>query len=242
MAKIETYARPALLYRYRSLGTRRTPSGTVRADPMMIDRELEAIKRHYVYCPTYPEMNDPMEGIYAATLRVKEKSDYQDFVADVQNEKLSLGIASFSETWDNELMWAHYADGFRGICIAYSVTKLLEGLNDADASLARIVYGDRPYSLNTSGHQNQDRSRAILSTKNLKWSYEREWRLFASERGRAQYLEGTVRHVWLGARMHLSDRREVSARIKKMGVDVRRTFVDGYSVERRPPLKNSSHP
>jgi Protein of unknown function (DUF2971) len=232
MAEIETYAKPSLLYRYRPLGIRKTASGSVRADPAIIDRELGAIEERYVFCPTYPEMNDPMEGIYASTRRVQEKSYYQDFVEDVQNEKLSLGIASFSETWDNELMWAHYADGFRGICVAYIVAKLLEGLADPDASLARVAYGDRPYSLNLSGHRNQERSRAILSTKNLKWSYEREWRLFASTRGKAGRIEGAVRHVWLGARMHSSDRRAVTARLKSAGIEVRRTYVDGYTVER----------
>src|SRR5829696_7874216 len=81
------------------------------------------------------------------------------------------------------------------------------------------------------------RRRAILSTNNLKWSYEREWRLFASKRGKAGHIEGAVRHVWLGARMHSSDRRAVTARLKSAGIEVRRTYVDGYSVERRPPPK-----
>jgi hypothetical protein len=106
MAEIETCAKPSLLYRYRPLGIRKTASGSVRADPAIIDRELGAIEERYVFCPTYPEMNDPMEGICASTRRVQEKSYYQDFVEDVQNEKLSLGIASFSETWDNELVGA----------------------------------------------------------------------------------------------------------------------------------------
>src|SRR5215204_5632724 len=86
MAEIETYAKPSLLYRYRPLGIRKTASGSVRADPAIIDRELGAIEERYVFCPTYPEMKDPMEGIYASTRRVQEKSYYQDFVEDVQNK------------------------------------------------------------------------------------------------------------------------------------------------------------
>src|SRR5215204_4552812 len=60
MAEIETYAKPSLLYRYRPLGIRKTASGSVRADPAIIDRELGAIEERHVFCPTYPEMNDPM--------------------------------------------------------------------------------------------------------------------------------------------------------------------------------------
>ncbi len=237
MAAIEIFATPTTLYRYRPLGIRRGPGGKVRADPAIIDRELDAIEQHYVFCPTYPEMNDPMEGLYASTQRVREKSDYQDFVRDVQMEKLNIGIASFCEVWENELMWAHYADGFRGICVAYSVSKLMNALDDGH-SLARIAYGDRPFSMSLAGRRNQDeRAKAILSTKNLMWTYEREWRLFAPTRGRAEHGPGVVRRVYLGARMDPADKRLITGRLLDMNMEVRRTRVDGYTVERLPPTK-----
>jgi hypothetical protein len=231
MAEIETYAKPMLLYRYRSLRSVRV--GRVwRADRSIVDREVRTIQRNFIFCPRYTDMNDPMEGIYNASQKVRARDDYNRFVRDVHDEKLGLGIASFSETWDNELMWAHYADGFRGICVAYSLLKLLEGLDD-DHALARIVYSDRPYNLNLAGKRNQDiRARAVLSTKNLKWNYEREWRLFASVPGEAFYNNDAVRYVYLGARMAQADRTMIEHRLRAAGVAVRRTRVDGYVVER----------
>ncbi|TAL80571.1 MAG: DUF2971 domain-containing protein [Beijerinckiaceae bacterium] len=237
MAEIETSAKPATLYRYRPLGIRRLPSRKSRAEPAIIDRELDAIEQHYVFCPTYPEMNDPMECLYASMQRVQEKSDYQDFVPDVRDKKLGIGIASFCEAWDNEVMWAHYAGGFRGICVAYSVSKLMDGLDDRH-SLVRIVYGDSPFNMNLAGRR--DRSgcaRAILSAKNLMWTYEREWRLFAPFRGRAQHGPGVVKRVYLGARMDPADRRIITGRLLSIGLEVRRTRVDGDMVERLPPSK-----
>lgn len=233
MAKIKTFAKPTLLYRYRPLGIRKTSSGKVRADPNVIQRELQAIEEHYVFCPTYRELNDPMEGLYASTQRVREKSDYQAFVQEVQNEKLGVGIAAFCETWDNELMWAHYAEGFRGICVAYSLTRLTERLDD-EHSVARIAYGDRPLSINLAGRNHAERAKAILSTKNLMWTYEREWRLFAPTRGEAHHGPGVVKHVYLGARMASEDRKIVTNRLHKVDIEVRRTHVDGYSIERFP--------
>ncbi len=235
MAKIETFAKPLTLYRYRPLGCRQAGSGAVRADPDIIARELDAAKEGYVFCPTYQEMNDPMEGLYAATVSLKQMDDYDEFVQDVKSRKLGLGIACFSESWDNELMWAHYADGFRGICIAYSVPKLLSSLDGPAYSLARIAYGDRPYKINLAGHkQQEERAKAILSTKNLKWSHEREWRLFAPTGGRACHAADVIRRVYLGARMDPCDQSIVTAELKEAGLEVRQTYVNGYSVQNRP--------
>jgi hypothetical protein len=226
-----------MLYRYRPLGIRRLSNRKPRAEPAIIDRELDAIEQHYVFCPTYREMNDPMEGLYASTQCVREKSDYQKFMRDVQDEKLGIGIASFCEIWDNDVMWAHYADGFRGICVAYSVSKLMEGL-DSRHSLARIVYGDPPFNMSLVGRRNRsDRAKAILSAKNLMWTYEREWRLFAPFRGRAQHGPGVVKRVYLGARMDPADRRIITGRLLAIGLEVRRTRVAGYMVARLPPIK-----
>src|SRR5688500_14230662 len=35
------------------------------------------------------------------------------------------GVACFTENPDNLLMWSHYADGGRGICLAFSTTEKL---------------------------------------------------------------------------------------------------------------------
>ena len=53
MATIETYAPPTRLYRYRDL-TNST-----------LERELRALVDGYVFCPSFAEMNDPMEGAHA---------------------------------------------------------------------------------------------------------------------------------------------------------------------------------
>ncbi|WP_223999047.1 DUF2971 domain-containing protein [Aureimonas sp. SA4125] len=194
--------------------------------------EIRAIEEHYVFCPTYPEMNDAMEGLYDAAYGGNERHQYRRFVESVRHQKLSLGIAAFSESWDNELMWAHYADGFRGICIAYDVESLLDGLEDQTATLARMAYGEQPQTVEVSGRDEGEHARAILSTKSLKWVYEREWRLFVTSRGQAGYEPGAVRHVWLGARMQPDIKNRVQSRVELMNIEVHETRVDGYLVRK----------
>jgi hypothetical protein len=231
LATVETYARPTWLYRYRSL-RRPGAEGDEPVDRTRLDRELDAVEQGYIYCATFNDLNDPMEGFYRSNDRVRKSPDYERFVDKVFDEKLGLGIASFSETWNNELMWAHYADGFRGICIAYPVSRLLAGLDDQHA-LSRVAYGDKPHYLNLQRmHDEAERARAILSTKNLKWAYEREWRLFAPQPGRATHGVNAAATVFIGIRMPEEDRRLVRRRLRGTGTRTCRTVADGYAVRR----------
>lgn len=227
MAKIETYARPITIYRYRPLS--RSKAHNPRADEKLIEQEFEPLEQKYIYCSTYRQLNDPMEGFFNASQRVQAREDYNDTVDLIRTQKLGLGIASFSETWDNELMWAHYGGAFAGICIGYSVTKLLDGLPE-DHALARVAYGDRPYYLGLGALRLEHRARAILSTKNLKWSYEREWRLFAPASGAAHHNSAAVTCVYLGPRMSKVDQERIRQRLQPLGIEVRLTTVKGYSI------------
>ena len=239
MANIQTYARPLRLYRYRSLRSR-VVGGERRIDPAALNRELEAIENRYIFCPQFIDMNDPMEGLYRASGRVRGRADYHELQALLFGEKVQTGIASLCESWDNELMWAHYADEFRGICVGYSFDKLLHGLPESCA-LSRIAYGDKPYHLHSAAFRQQDRARAILSTKSLRWSYEREWRLFAEHTGPTHYDSDAVSSVYLGARMADEDRRLVRRRLELIGVAMRDTLIEGFTVKRSARLKSAEN-
>ena len=95
MAEIAHYVEPRRLYRYRSLEH--------------IDRELLAIEEAYLFCSSYRELNDPMEGRYFSTKRLKSSNKYSAIRSEILFNKRQIGICSFSEVYNNELMWAHYA-------------------------------------------------------------------------------------------------------------------------------------
>lgn len=226
MATIEIYSKPTYLYRYRSL---RPEAGPPLRDRMA--EEMDALLRGYVFCSNFQAMNDPMEGMYKSSRRVREEPNYEEVAADILNEKLGAGIASFAETWDHELMWAHYADGFRGICVAYNLTRLLARL-PAVCALSRVRYGEGPHTLNLSGlRDRRARARAVLSTKSVLWSYEREWRMFAGRTGKIKLAPGAVAHVYLGSRIPEADREQVTEVVEGLGIEVRATRINGYAIE-----------
>jgi hypothetical protein len=65
-------------------------------------------------------MNDPMEGFYAPSTRFQNQSDFRNAARRIFDEKQGVGICCLTDTHDNELMWTHYAENYRGICIGVS--------------------------------------------------------------------------------------------------------------------------
>ena len=94
-------------------------------------------------------------------------------------EFCSRGIYSLSEDPTHHLMWSHYADSHRGLCIEYEV-------NPSD----HPFFGPVQY---TSSHEptrfvdvHSDPDSAIRKyyfDKSIPWQYEREWRLLTKQGG-----------------------------------------------------------
>jgi len=215
MATIESYVQPSRLYRYRSLKE--------------FDRELEAIENGYLFCAPYRAMNDPMEGLYSSGRNLKESADYRAVRQSIRDNKSDIGMCSFSEVHNHELMWAHYADQFKGICISYSLSKLLKAL-PKDVNFVRMFYNEtEPTIYQTRGDPNQI-AKMIFSYKNYRWLYEREWRMFAPL-DKVYYRDTTcVTRVYLGSRIKDHHRNQLTSRLKRLKIKTRHMIIDKYSI------------
>lgn len=217
MAELKIYAKPQSLYRYRPLGIHAT-------------RELEAVLMGYIYCPAFSAMNDPMEGTYRLSKRLSLDTGGEKSPARVQDALNKMGIASMSEVSDHEPMWAHYADQFKGMCIRYSLNRLLKGLGP-EIALTRMMYSEREPVLLDDRSNAIDRARLCLSSKTVRWASEREWRLFKVEQGRANYEDlNTVTKIFLGSRVSEADEKAVRDVGKALRVPVVKMMIDAYAI------------
>lgn len=225
---IQSYAVPLSLFRYRSLGA---SSSEGKANRNLLEREIGGLSKGEIFCPRYDELNDPMEGMYRATVLAKNKGNYTKLTNTIFDQKAALGIASLTESWNNDLMWAHYADQFYGICVRYDFKKMLSGLPEG-CSLTRVLYCDKPLLMDSSTLRNPHiSSRAALSAKSLSWAYEREWRLFKDGRGIAQFPPGVATAVYIGARIGADDKAQIREMLSGTSITVYETKVDGYSIK-----------
>lgn len=85
-----------------------------------------------------------------------------------------------STRYDSPLMWSHYADQHRGICVEFDVSKL------PPRALRKGVYGTsreiaassiRSWLREDSAAARNEIERACLFTKSTEWNYEEEYRL-----------------------------------------------------------------
>lgn len=218
------YVTPTQLFRYRSF--RRFDDDTVEVQR----REIAAIKEGYIWAAAYHQMNDPMEGTFFARRQSSGDLYFETILESIREGKQRTGIACFSETPTNELMWAHYADEFRGICIAYDFSDLRESL-EANAAFSRLFYTENPPNLDLGENNLEADVRRVLSSKSQKWGYEREWRMFTTRLGRIYYRNpAAVRTIYFGHRIDANIRRTIESLARREGIHCSEMQLDGYRV------------
>jgi hypothetical protein len=213
---------PPSLYRYRKL--------TTDDD---LENEVTAIKENYLWCSSYRLMNDPMEGLYKSSARLLGSQEYEKTVDHILNSKTQIGICCFTETSESELMWAHYASNYRGICVEYSVEPLIEGL-PAPVHLVRLGYGDAPPRIGIQEVVDiKAAARRILSQKKNNWAYEREWRILGLL-GKVPYSKKeTVSKIYLGANILPSHKQRIVTEFASTTA-ISEMKVTGYEHDWRP--------
>lgn len=121
---------------------------------------------------------------YNATNPLYEMDDPERFLLGqyVQEELLrryGKGVFSMAERANCPLMWSHYSDQHRGLCLGYSVPAA------ATSDIHKISYGgsrlvqasDVAAMLGGDEAARRKVDEAVLLKKAQPWAYEREWRL-----------------------------------------------------------------
>lgn len=131
-----------------------------RAEQMIADIRYNATD------PTF-EIDDPLQFLLG------------QYVEQELLRQYDKGIVSFGERSDCPLMWSHYGDQHRGVCVGYSVPA------DVVSNVQKVNYGGGRLvtaSMVAAMVDEKEEARrvvdeAVLLRKAADWSYEHEWRL-----------------------------------------------------------------
>jgi hypothetical protein len=120
------------------------------------------------------DLNDPFElksvnlcdPVNARAFDGIEQLDFEGYKAALARR---FGVLCFSECKTDVLLWAHYADRHKGICLGFDVS-------GGQAKFGRVQYMKErfPFPKNLD----IEFSWKLLSTKFQAWEYEKEWRAF----------------------------------------------------------------
>ncbi len=129
--------------------------------------------------------------------RESQLNKYRKALSDATK---NLGILCMSKVKNNILMWAHYADGHRGICIELNREVLRRHFY-----LDKVVYRDRYPSFNEFLRLARGNSlHLFLLSKARYWEYEKEWRAIQEIKNHNRQLqlpEGAISGVVLGCQI-----------------------------------------
>lgn len=146
----------------------------------------------------------------------ENENDWKKNVATVR--QISK-ICSFTERFDSVLMWSHYAEQHKGICVEYDF------LNSKDWDyLEPVYYSDKLFNLSARNSLNTNQLLAA-STKSKDWEYEKEWRVIATTREPMTYVKGPVpKTVLIGTRYTENDstfQYGLEKEVKKQGIPIK---------------------
>lgn len=127
-----------------------------------------------------------------------------------------FGVASLTTSFNNPLMWSHYANSHKGICIEYDLSEDVKDVETLKSLLIPVKYSNErvtiDYTLmdkidlkNIEHKGKNDLLKFFISglyTKHFVWKYEDEWRsIVAIKEGNRNIQLGKISALYLGNRM-----------------------------------------
>ena len=131
---------------------------------------------------------------------------FDKYEQEINDLRKNMGVLSLAEKNDNLLMWAHYADSHKGMCLEFSTELSHNGAenrlkdkeftnkvdyNDNYPSIAEMKIFDQPQS---------SMQKHLFLQKATCWEYEEEWRLLMEDGGRAVTYPGKLTGIIFGAK------------------------------------------
>lgn len=129
------------------------------------------------------------------------------YVTELHTKQITenIGVLCLSEVHNDILMWSHYADSHRGVCLEF------DGYFDVFANAQKVDYPPTRPRINPFRQNPIEMMEAALLTKAEHWKYEREWRIvqYTSGPGIKYFPPESLTGIILGAQISDIDTERV---------------------------------
>ena len=160
------------------------------------EHALSNIALQRIKVSRFRDLNDPFE------LQAVNVGGRKDFRRRLREWKEQLnerkGLLCFSQHWKNPVLWSHYADKHRGMCLGYEIdSKLVQSVEYVPE---RVKYAfDERRSIDADPKLVE----ILMRTKYVHWEYESERRAFVDLADHPQ--EDRLYFRYLGAGIELKE-------------------------------------
>ncbi|HEX9789780.1 MAG TPA: DUF2971 domain-containing protein [Kiloniellales bacterium] len=131
---------------------------------------LEALKKRRLKVSRIDDLNDPFEMLGTD---LSDRKLRQAFLKTKSDLAKDCGLLCFSKRWRNPVLWSHYADRHRGLCLGFDAP---DGLLFSVTYTTKRTAPDKLFSDDQSVKEKE--MERILTTKFNHWRYEDEARFF----------------------------------------------------------------
>lgn len=148
----------------------------------------------------------PQESILKAKEIIANPLNTEEIVSNaVEKEMKRLGILCLTGDNDNLLMWAHYADEHKGVCIEYD----LEADIEAFCFPNKVDYTDEYVKFNYL--RGQEHVTDCIFHKSKDWKYENEYRIVRMGYARkpVPINKETIKCIYFGCKCPNKDIKEI---------------------------------
>lgn len=135
------------------------------------EHALDDLRRRRTKICLLDELNDPFELMGLALKNRGARISFRNFKRQM-NEK--YGLLCFSKRWHNPVLWAHYGDRHRGICLGFDVPSTHLRKIYYSAERLRIAL----YATDSAEELNEASMQKLLFTRYEDWAYEEEYRVY----------------------------------------------------------------
>ncbi len=133
------------------------------------DHAFDDLKRRRLKVSRFDDMNDPFELLAVSYTTDRHRAAFRGIKAEMDRR---YGALCFSRHWRNPMLWSHYADKHRGMCLGFDVPKsFAKPVNYNTERLAVDI--ERQLAIST---RDIKLGLKLFRTKYSGWEYEKEVR------------------------------------------------------------------
>jgi hypothetical protein len=213
---------------------------------------IDSLVHSYIYFASPDKLNDPFDckidiaksirkaisessGPERETLnRIFGYNEVQELIRKVQRKIKKFGVFSGSRSpaITSSVMWSHYADSHRGVCLIYVIPTEPEkfyrpnqifSVQDVRYGSNKLVEWFKELPLNEKIHYEAftEMIRTMLTIKDICWQYEYEVRMIRTTFGTVPIDQSYLKHVCFGLDSEEDEMKLIRRILEKFNYDVR---------------------
>lgn len=191
---------------------------------------LSLIVEEKVKISDFNYFNDPVDPI------IKLQANSLPKIKDIINK---IKICSLSSEYDNFLMWSHYSNKHKGICIAYDISKIKEYNK---IILKKVIYSKKiqiykPYNhiFSNSILDEENNFVSLFYLKHKNWKYEKEYRIITYES--YDFINLPIKAIYFGINTDINHINLIKNFIKDKDIELYKMKPDENNLFKLIPEK-----